>query len=170
MKYWTWSLVNDIRRMSGWLIMSVCKKKQRGKRRMLMYTVTLGEVALFTGLIAKKSQLGWWTVPMKFSLSLFAVLGTWQMTDQGSSWMRIMLNYDWVSSIVLTMRWFLWTFYERILRFLKIIFAACRFPKSESIWLCFHRSQHISFGAILCWIDASRMGIGWSWLGDFPYN
>ena len=43
---------------------------------MLMYAVTLGEVALFTGLIAKRSQLGWWTDPIKFSPLLFAVLGT----------------------------------------------------------------------------------------------
>ena len=61
---------------------------------MLMYAVTLGEVTLFTGLIAKSSQLGWWTTPMKFSPSLFTVLGTWQMMDQGGSWMRIMLKCD----------------------------------------------------------------------------
>ena len=61
--------------------MSEHKEKRRGERRMLMYAVTLGEVALFTGLIVKSSQLGWWTIPMKFSPSLFAELGTWQMTD-----------------------------------------------------------------------------------------
>jgi len=74
--------------------MSKRKKKQRGESRMLMYAVTLGEVALFNGLIVKSSQLGWWTVPMKFLLSLFAVLGTWQMMDQDSSWMRIMSKCD----------------------------------------------------------------------------
>ena len=42
---------------------------------MLMYAITLGEVALFTELIAKSDQLGWWTVSMKFSPSLLTVLG-----------------------------------------------------------------------------------------------
>jgi len=47
--------------------------------------MTLGEYALFTGLVANRIQLGWWTVPIKFSPSLFALLGTWWMTDQGGS-------------------------------------------------------------------------------------
>ena len=57
---------------------------------MLMYAIILGEVALFTGLIAKSDQLGWWTVPMKFLPLLLAVLGILQMTDQDGSWIRIM--------------------------------------------------------------------------------
>ena len=61
--------------------MSVHKEKQRGKRWMLIYAVTLGEVALFTGSIAKRSQLRWWTDPMKFSPLLFAMLRTWRMMD-----------------------------------------------------------------------------------------
>ena len=36
--------------------MSDRKEKQREERQILMYTVTLGEVALFTGLIAKSKQ------------------------------------------------------------------------------------------------------------------
>ena len=48
--------------MSEWLIMSERKEKQRGERQMLIYAVTLGEVALFVGVIAKSDQLGWWTI------------------------------------------------------------------------------------------------------------
>ena len=165
-----WSLVNDIRRMSEWLIISWRKEKQGGERRILIYTATLGENALFTGLVVNRIQLGWWMVLIKFLPSLFALLGTWQMTNQGSSWMSIMSKCDWVLRIVLTIRWFLQTFCERILRLLKIIFAACCLPRSESIWSCFHGSQCISFGITLCWIDVSRMGIGWSQLGDHPCN
>jgi len=44
--------------MSVWLIMSVCKKKQRDTRQLLMYAVTLGEDALFEELIAKSVQFG----------------------------------------------------------------------------------------------------------------
>ena len=61
---------------------------------MLMYAMILGEVALFTGVIVKSDQLGWWTVPMKFLPLLLTVLGTWQITNQGSSWMRIMSKCD----------------------------------------------------------------------------
>ena len=61
---------------------------------MLMYAVILGEVALFAGLIVKSNQLGWWTVPMKFLPSLLTVLGILQMTDQGGSWIRIMLKCE----------------------------------------------------------------------------
>jgi len=74
--------------------MSERKEKQRGDRWMLMYAVTLGEVALFGGLITKSNQLGWWTVLMKFSPSLLAVLGILRMMDQGSSWIRIMLKCE----------------------------------------------------------------------------
>ena len=42
--------------MSVWLIMSDCKVKWREVRQMLMYTVTLEEVALFVGLIVKRVQ------------------------------------------------------------------------------------------------------------------
>ena len=61
---------------------------------MLMYTMTLEEVALFMEVIVKSDQLGWWTVLMKFLLLLLTVLETWQITDQGSSWMRIMSKCD----------------------------------------------------------------------------
>ena len=94
MKYWTWSLVNDIRRMSEQLIMSEHKEKRREERQMLMYAVTLGEVVLFAGVIVKSDLLGWWMVPMKFLPSLLTVLETLQMTDQGGSWMRIMSKCD----------------------------------------------------------------------------
>ena len=170
MKYWTWLLVNDIGRMSGWLIISQCKEKQREERQILIYAVTLREYALFTGLVANRIQLGWWTVPIKFLPSLFALLGTWWMTNQGGSWMSIMSKCDWVSRIVLTIQWSLQTFCKRMLRFFKIIFAACHSPRSESIWSCFHRSWRISFSATPCWIDISRMGTGWSQLGDHPCN
>ena len=150
MKYWEQLLENDIRRRSIWLIMSDRKVKQREERWMLMYTVTLGEVALFMGLIAKSNQFGWWTVPTKFSLSLLEVLGTLQIMDYGGSWIKIMSKCDCVSRMVLTIRWFFWMFWERILKFFKIIFSACYFPKSKLIWSCCHRFQRILSSVILC--------------------
>ena len=39
--------------------MSEHKEKRRGERWILIYAVTLGEVTLFAGVIAKSDQLGW---------------------------------------------------------------------------------------------------------------
>ena len=68
--------------------------------------------------------------------------------------------------MVLMMREFLWTFCKKILRFFTIIVKVCCFPKNELTWICFYRSQHTSFVAILYWICVSRMDIDWNQLGD----
>jgi len=67
---------------------------------------------------------------------------------------RMMSKCVWVSRIVLMMRWFFYTFWERTLRFFKIIFSVYRSPKSGLIWICCHGFQRISWGAILCWSGA----------------
>ena len=160
MKYWERLLVNDKRRMSVWLIMLDRKVKWREERWMLMYAVTLGGVALFMRLITKSNQFGWWTVLTKFLPLLLEVLGTLQIMDHGGSWIKIISKSDCVSRMVLMIRWFFWTLWERILRLFKIIFSTCCFPKNKLIWSCCHGFQHILSGAILCWSSAFRMGIG----------
>ena len=67
--------------------------------------------------------------------------------------------------MVLTMRWFFRTFWERTLRLFKIIFSFGRSLKSGLIWTCCYGFWRISWDAILCWSGASRMGIDLNKLG-----
>ena len=90
------------------------------------------------------------------------------MIDHGSSWIKMMSKCVWVSRMVLTMRWFFCTFWERTLRFFKIIFSVYCSLKSGLIWICCYRFWHISWGAILCWNSVSRIGIDLNWLSGLP--
>ena len=74
----------------------------------------------------------------------------------------------WVSRMILTMRWFFCMFWERTLRFFKIIFFVYHSPRSGLIWICCHRFRRISWDAIFYWSSASRMGIDSNWLGGLP--
>ena len=128
--------------------------------------MTLGESDLSEGILANNSQLWWWVVSIRVSPLQSNELGILQISDQGGSWMKIMLNWLWVSRIVLTIREFFQTFCENTLRFCTIIVEVHHSPKNESTWSCFHGSQHISFVATPCWIYISRMDTNWNQLGD----
>ena len=133
-----------------------------------MYAITLGESNLSTGILANNSQLGWCVVPIRSSPSLLDELGILWISDQRGSWMKMILNWIWVSSMVLIMSEFFQTFCKNILRFCKIIVEVRHFPWSKLTWPCFHGSQHISSVATLCWTDASRTDIDLSRLGGLP--
>ena len=129
--------------------------------------MTLEESLSPNGVLANEIQLGWWTDPIRGSPSQFEELGIFCISDQGGSWINMMLK--WVNNlrIVLTMREFFWTFCEKILRFLIIIGKGSYSLQNEKIWICWYRSQCISFGATPCEICASRTDISWSQLGDY---
>ena len=107
---------------------------------------------------------------MRGSPSWSEELGIFQISDQGGSWIKIISNWFWVSRRVLTMREFLQTFCKKILRFFTIIVKLSHFLQNESIWICFHGSQHTSSVAIPYWTYVSRTDIGWSLLDDLLDN
>ena len=128
--------------------------------------MTLGESNLLEGILVNDNQFGWWLVPIRDLPSQSEELGILQISDQGGSWMKMILNWLWVSRMVLIMREFLQTFCEKILRFFTIIIEVSRSPKNKSTWTCFHGSQCTSFIATPYWICVSRMDIDWNQLGD----
>ena len=121
-----------------------------------MYTKTLGALDWLEGVLANKSQLGWWVVPTSTSPSWFKVLGIIWMIDQGSSWMKMMSKSVWVSRIVLTISKFFQTFWEKTFQWLQIIVEGYCSQLNRLIWTCFHGSQHISSGANLCCTYVSK--------------
>ena len=86
-----------------------------------MYAITLGESDLSEGVLANKSQLGWYVVPIRALPLQFNELGILQISDQGDSWMKMISNWIWVSRIVLTMNKFFQMFCKNILRSYMII-------------------------------------------------
>ena len=148
--------------------MSEWREKRNEERQMLMYAITLGESNLSTGILANNSQLGWCVVLIRSLPSLLDELGILRILDQRDFWMKMISNWIWVSSMVLMMSEFFQTFCKNILRFCKIIVEVWHSPWSGLTWPCFHRSQHISSVATLCWTDASRTDIDLSQLGGLP--
>ena len=128
--------------------------------------MTLGESNLSEGILANNSQLGWWVVPIRVLPSQSNELGILRISDQGGSWMKMMLNWLWVSRIVLMIREFFQTFCENTLRFCTIIVEVHHFLKNKLTWSCFHGSQHISFVVTPYWIYVSRMDTNWNQLSD----
>ena len=127
--------------------------------------MTLGKSWLLEGDLAKAIQLGWWHVPINSSPSQFEELGILRISDQGGSWINMILNWFWISRMVLMMTEFLQMFCEKTLRFFTIIDWTCRSLQNEAISTCFHRFQHTFWCAIPYWSDVSKMGSCWSWLG-----
>ena len=128
--------------------------------------MTLGESLQLEGGLANTIQLGWWQVPIRGSPSQFVELGTFQILDQGGSWIKIMSKLERVSRMTFVMSKFLWTFWEKILRFRIIIVDSSRLLQSRWILICCHGSQHISLCATPYGNDVSRMDKRWSRLGD----
>ena len=163
-----WLLIKEIRRISLWLIMSFWRENHRDKRRMLIYTKTLGVSDWFEDVLAKKSQSRWWVILTRISPSQFEALGIVRMVDHGGSWMKIISNCDWVLRIVLMISKFFRTFWEKTFMLSRIIAEDCCSWLNESIWICFHGSQCISSGTNLCWTYASRKDISLNLLGIHP--
>jgi len=132
--------------------------------------MTLGKSFSSDGILAKEIQLGWWLVSIRGLPLLFTVLGIFQISNHGGSWIKMILNWFKVLRRVLTMREFLQTFCEKILRFFTIIVELSRSLQNKSIWICFHGSQHTSSDAIPYWTCVSKMNIGWSPLGGLLGN
>jgi len=93
--------------------------------------MTLGESNLSKGILANDIQFGWWLVPIRDFPSQIEELGILRISDQQGSWMKMMSNWFWVSRRVLTIREFLRTFCERILRSFTIIVEVRRSPQNE---------------------------------------
>ena len=132
--------------------------------------MTLGKSLLLEGDLANAIQLGWWQVPIRGSPSQFEELGIFWISDQGSSWIKIMSKWERVLRMTFVMSKFLWTFCENILSLRIIIDWMNRLLQNRVIVICFHGSQHISWCAIPYWISASRMDKHWSQLGDLLCN
>jgi len=132
--------------------------------------MTLEKSALTDEILANKIQLGWWMVPMRGSLSWSEVLGIFWISDQGGSWIKMISNWFRVLRRILTMREFLQTFCEKILRFFTIIVELSHSLQNKSIWIYFHGLQRTSSIAIPYWTCVSRTDIGWSLLDDLLGN
>ena len=65
--------------------------------------MTLGESLLSLEFLENAIQLGWWQDPMSSSPSQLSALGSFQISDQGGSWIRTMSNWVYDSSIELVM-------------------------------------------------------------------
>ena len=127
--------------------------------------MTLGESLLSVRLLPNMIQLEWWLVLIKGSPLLLDRLRTFQISDHGGSWIKMMLKSFWVSSSIWTMIEFFRTFCDKILRDLKIIVSLWRSLLNRWTSTCFHRSQNTFSSAIPYWNGASRRGIHLSWLG-----
>jgi len=132
--------------------------------------MTLGELLLLEGGLANAIYLGWWQVPIRGSPLQFEELGTFWISDQGGSWIKIMSKWERVSRMMFVMSEFLQTFCEKIFSLWIIIDWTNRLLQNGVILICFHRSQCISWYAIPYWICASRMNKHWSRLGDLLCN
>jgi len=152
-------LEKEIHKTSLWLKMSFYKEKQRWEIQMLMYVKTLGELDWLAMVLAKVSQLGWWETSTSSSPLQLVELGIVCMVDYGGSWMNTISKANWVSRIVLTIRLFFQTFWEKIFKTSQIIERSC-LQLSKLILSCFHRSQYIFCYAIHGWTCVSRMDKG----------
>ena len=127
--------------------------------------MTLGESLLSLEFLENAIQLGWWQDPMRGSPSQLSALGSFQISDQGGSWIRTMSNWVYDSSIELVMIEFFRTFWEKILSFRIIIEGLCRSHQSGWSSICCHGSQRISWCAILYGNDVARKDMSSSRLG-----
>ena len=148
--------MKEMRLISRWSKRSFWKRKRKGLRWMFTYEMTLGESLPLEGSLTNEIQLGWWQVPIRGSPSQFEELGIFLISDQGGSWIRIMLKWNRVLSMVFRMIEFLQTFCERIFRFCTIIVGLSRSHGSGRIEICFRESLHTFWYAIPYWINVSK--------------
>jgi len=88
------------------------REKCKEEMWILMYIMTLeGSLSYKKGL-ENVIQLGWLGTPTNLLLSQLVKLGIDLIKNYDSSWMKMTLNRNWVSRIVLMMELFLWTFCE----------------------------------------------------------
>ena len=92
----------------------------------------------------------------------FATSRAWNCTN---NWPWGFLKDNWVSRIVLTIREFLWTFWEKIFKLSQIIVSYHSWWNKLTL-SCFHRSWYISSNAICSWTCASRTNTNWSLLSS----
>ena len=118
--------------------------------------MALGESLLSLGVLENAIQLGWWQDPMSSSPSQLSALGSFQISDQGGSWIRTMSNWVYDSSIELVMIEFFWTFWEKILSFCIIIEGLRRSLQSGWSSICCHGSRRIFLCATPYGSDVSR--------------
>jgi len=85
---------------------------------MLIYVKTLRESDWFIEDLAKVSQSEWWEMSISSFLLLLIKLRMVCMVNYRSSWMNTILEDAWISRIVLTIRLFLQTFWEKSFKIL----------------------------------------------------
>ena len=85
---------------------------------MLIYVKTLRESDWFIEDLAKVSQSEWWEMSISSFLLLLVKLRMVCMVNHRSSWMNTILEDAWISRIVLTIRLFLQTFWEKSFKIL----------------------------------------------------
>jgi len=86
--------------------MSFWREKWRNESLILIYTKTLEVSDWLEGVLANKSQLGWWVVLTSILSSWYKALDIVWMVNYDSSWIKMMLKSVWVSRIVLTINKF----------------------------------------------------------------
>jgi len=158
--------MKEMRLTSQWSKRSFWKRNQKGLRRMFTYKMTLGESLPLDGSLTNKIQLGWWQVPIRGSPSWFKELGIFLISDQGGSWIKIMLKCNRVSSIVFKTSGFLRMFWEKIFKFRTIIEGLSHSLGSGWIEICLHESLHIFWRAIPYWSNISKRGMSSNRPGD----
>ena len=121
--------------------------------------MTLGKSLLSLGDLENVAQLGWWQDPMRGSPSQLSALGSFRISDQGGSWIRMMSNWEYDSSIVLVTIELFRTFCEKILNFCIIIEGLRRSLQSGWSLIGCHRSRRIFLCAIPYGSSVSRMGM-----------
>ena len=77
------------------------KEKAKGSETNVNIRMTLGKSLLSLGDLEKVIQLMWWQDPMRGSPSQLSALGSFRISDQEGSWIRMMSNWEYDSSIVL---------------------------------------------------------------------
>ena len=162
-------LKNETRETSLWLKISLHKEKQKEESLMLIYVMTLGESFSLEEFLEKIIQLGWFGTPTSSSLSLLLELGIEQSVVYNGSWIKMTLNKNWVSKIILTTKLFFWTFCEKILISLIIMKSYCS-QLNKLIVFYFHKASDIFLSTISYWSSASRMDMCMSLFNGSPYN
>ena len=103
-----------------------------------MYIAILGYSDLLELDLMNTSQLGWFTMPTRVSSLQFEELGIEWIKDQEGSWIKMISKLVLTSKIVLMSRKFFWTFCEKILISLQIIFC-CHSLLNKLTFFNFHK-------------------------------
>ena len=115
--------------------------------------------------LAKISQLGWLGTSTSSLSSTLLELGIEWIIVQDGSWIKITLKKNQVSRIVLIIKLFFHTFYEKIL--ISLVIMSCYHSCLNELTVsCFYRAFDISLSTTLCWSSVFRMNTHLNWPND----